>query len=345
MIKFHQRIGSMLVQEISIPLQHLFMIKLNYLEKGKPIAWFRSKMAGDSISYVINAAMNIPLSLLAVAGNSLILVSFVKNPSLISPSNIILISLALSDLCVGLVVQPMYIAWRLNQFDSINETRRQDILFLVTVFLSAILCMFSLLTVTVLSADRYLALRLHLRYNEFITERRMYCFLGLLSVGSVAICSVTLFFQAYDEFLGSFTAIACFVVNAVLYLKIYRVVQRHKRQINGLQSGRRLVNILRFRTSSLAMFYVYLIFLLCYLPYTSLAILYPLFRSNTSVKIAFEASWTLVYMNSALNPMLYSWRLKRIRMAVTDILCRLCRKKLLPRTEETNRGASQAIPS
>ena len=306
-------------------------------------------MAGDSIHSVVNAAMNIPLSLLAVVGNSLILVAFVKNRSLISPSNIILISLALSDLCVGLIVQPMYIAWRLNKSDLINKTWRQDVLFLVSVFLSGILCMFSLLTVTVLSADRYLALRLHLRYNEFITERRMCCFLGLLSVASVAICSVTLLAQSYDEFVGSFTALACFVVNAVLYLKIYRVVQRHKRQISGLQSSRMpnrgLVNSLRFRTSSLAMFYVYLIFLLCYLPYTSLAIIYALFRANTSVKIAFEASWTLVYMNSALNPMLYSWRLRRIRMAVKDMLCRINRRRLLPRAEETIRGTSQAIPS
>ena len=308
-------------------------------------------MSGDSVPFsVVNAAMNIPLSLLTVVGNSLILVSFVKNPSLISPSNIILISLALSDLSVGLVVQPLYITWRLHQFHFINETWRQDILFLVAVSLSAILCMFSLLTVTVLSADRYLALRLHLRYNELITERRMCCFLGLLSVGSVAICSVTLLFQEYDEFFGSFTAITCFVVNAVLYSKIYRVVQRHKRQISGLQSGRipnrGLINILRFRTSSLAMFYVYLIFLLCYLPYTTLGILYPLSRTNTSVKIAFEASWTLVYMNSALNPMLYSWRLKRIRMGVKDILCgRLHRRKLPSRTKETIRSASQAIPS
>ena len=111
-------------------------------------------MASDSIPFVVNAAINIPLSLLAVAGNSVILVSFVKNPSLISPSNVILVSLALSDLCVGLVVQPMYIAWRLNQFDLMNENWRQDILFLVVVFLSAVLCLFSLLTVTVLSADR-----------------------------------------------------------------------------------------------------------------------------------------------------------------------------------------------
>lgn len=307
-------------------------------------------MAGDSIRFVVNAAINIPLSLLAVVGNSLILVSFFRNPSLVSPSNVILINLALSDLCVGLVVQPMYIAWRLVQFDFIEENRRQDILISVTVFLSAILCLFSLLTVTVLSADRYLALRLHLRYNEFITERRTCCFLGFLCVASVAICAVTLLFPAYDEFFGSFIALSCFAVNAVLYVKIYRVVQRHKRQINVLQLGRipstGLINILRFRTSSLTMFYVYVILLLCYLPYISLAIVFPLSRTNTSVKIAFEASWTLVYMNSALNPVLYSWRLKRIRVAVKDILCAIHRRKSLPRTEETIRPSSmQAIQS
>lgn len=307
-------------------------------------------MAGDSIRFVVNAAINIPLSLLAVVGNSLILVSFFRNPSLISPSNVILINLALSDLCVGLVVQPMYIAWRLVQFDFIEENRRPDILISVTVFLSAILCLFSLLTVTVLSADRYLALRLHLRYNEFITERRTCCFLGFLCVGSVAICAVTLLLPAYDEFFGSFIALSCFAVNAVLYVKIYRVVQRHKRQINVLQLGRipstGLINILRFRTSSLTMFYVYVILLLCYLPYISLAIVFPLSRTNTSVKIAFEASWTLVYMNSALNPVLYSWRLKRIRMAVKDVLCAIHRRKSLPRTEEVVRPSSiQAIQS
>ena len=303
-------------------------------------------MANDSIPSFVNVAINIPLSLLTVAGNSVILASFVKNPSLISPSHVILVSLALSDLCVGLVVQPMYIVWRLNQFGFINENWRQDILFLVMVFLSAVLCLFSLLTVTVLSADRYLALRLHLRYNELITERRMCCFLGLLSVGSVALCSVTLLFQEYDEFVGSFTAISCFIVNTVLYLKIYRVVQRHKRQISRLQScripNRGVVNILRFRTSSLAMFYVYLILVLCYLPYTSLAILYPLSRTNTAVKIAFEASWTLIYMNSALNPILYSWRIKRIRMAVKELLCGLYRRKSLSRTEETLKATIQA---
>lgn len=305
-------------------------------------------MESDITPFVINAAINIPFSLLAVVGNSLILAAFVKNPSLISPSNVILISLAISDFCVGLIVQPMYITWRFNPHVFTNESLGKDILVSTTAFLSAILCSFSMFTVTALSVDRYLALRLHLRYKELITVRRVCCFLGLLCVGSSIICTVTLWFPAYDEFTGSFIAIGCFVLNAVLYLKIYRVVQRHRREINTQQhcqmSNAGLANIMRFRHSFVAMFYVYLIFLLCYLPYISLAIVFPVFKTNTSLKIAFEISWTLVYMNSTLNPLLYSWRLKGIRMAVKNILYGLCRKKALPHTER-NTGYDLAIPS
>ena len=297
-------------------------------------------MDGSSIPFVVNAASNIPFLLLAVAGNSLILAAFVKHTSLISPSNVILISLALSDLFVGLIVQPLYISWRFNQYIVTNENWRKDIHIAVTAFLSSLLCSFSMFTVTALSVDRYLALRLHLRYNELITVRRVCSFLGLLCVGSIAICTVTLWFPAYDELAGSFIAIGCFVLNAVLYCKIYRVVQRHKRQIDQQQLHQQsrdpnasLVNILRFRNSSLAMFYVYVIFLLCYLPYISLAIVFPVFKTNTFLKIAFEISWTLIYVNSSLNPLLYSWRLKAIRKAVKDILYILFRRKALHHAE------------
>ncbi|XP_078371786.1 adrenocorticotropic hormone receptor-like [Oculina patagonica] len=305
-------------------------------------------MGSDTTPFVVNAAINIPFSLLAVVGNSLILAAFVKKPSLISPSNVILISLAISDFCVGLIVQPLYITFRFNPHVFTNGSLEKHIFVSTTAFLSAILCSFSMFTVTALSVDRYLALRLHLRYKEFVTVRRVCCFLGVLCVGSTIICTVTLWFPAYDEFTGSFIAIGCFALNAVLYFKIYRVVQRHRREINTQQhcqiSNAGLVNILRFRHSFLAMFYVYLIFLLCYLPYISLALVFPVFKTNISLKIAFEISWALVYINSSLNPLLYSWRLKGIRMAVKNILYGLCRRKAQPHTEG-NTDYNVAIPS
>lgn len=300
-------------------------------------------MGDERVAFVINAATNIPLALLAVAGNTLILASFASNRSLISPSYVFIISLSITDLSVGLLVQPLYIAWRFTVF--YNQSSTRGTFLSVVIVLSAVSCFFSLLTVTCISADRFLALHLHLRYNEIITVRRVSRFLVVLFLISILICSVTIWFPSHDEIAGGCTAFACFIVNAVMYWKMYRVARQHQRKIfvqhqqqqqpSGSNTtaeqhqrqelripNTRLLDIFRLRKSTLSMFYVYLICLLCYLPYISLAVVYPVIKGKPSLSIAFEISWTFVYLNSSLNPLLYSWRLKEIRSAVKKILLR-----------------------
>ena len=63
----------------------------------------------NSTLSIVNAILNIPLRPFAIVGNALIFISLVRTPSLLSPSNVLLLSLALTDLGVGLVVQPYYI--------------------------------------------------------------------------------------------------------------------------------------------------------------------------------------------------------------------------------------------
>ena len=58
---------------------------------------------------IANCILNAPLILLSIIGNALVLAAILKTPSLRSPSVIFLCSLAVSDLLVGLVVQPVYI--------------------------------------------------------------------------------------------------------------------------------------------------------------------------------------------------------------------------------------------
>lgn len=289
-------------------------------------------MADEGIHFLINAAVNIPFSLLAVVGNSLILASFARKPTLISPSNVFLISLSFSDLCVGLFAQPLYIVWRFALY--FNKISTGGTLAEVVIAFSAVLCSFSMLTVTSLSVDRFLALHLHLRYRQLITVRRVTWFLVFLCLSSVLLCSSTLWIPSHDEFAGGSISLACFIVNAVMYWKIYCVVRRHKRQISDQQQKEQqqqqsgfanafLRRNLRLRNSSLDMFYVYLIFLLCYLPYMSLAFVFPVFRGRPSLSIAFHISWTFVYTNSSLNPLLYSWRIKEIRLAVKSTFFRI----------------------
>ena len=71
--------------------------------------------AGENITdaikkvLIINCAVNIPLAITSIIGNLLVLHAVWKTPTLRLPSMVLLCGLALSDLAVGAVVQPLFI--------------------------------------------------------------------------------------------------------------------------------------------------------------------------------------------------------------------------------------------
>ena len=59
---------------------------------------------------IINCVLNAPLMLISILGNALVLAAIIRTPSIRSTSIIVLCSLAVSDLLVGFLVQPIYVA-------------------------------------------------------------------------------------------------------------------------------------------------------------------------------------------------------------------------------------------
>ena len=186
-------------------------------------------------------------------------------------------SLAVSDLCVGLIVQPLYVAVLLMscQRDAENNQiyHTTSSAYFITVNLFAYASFFS---VTALTADRFMAIHLHLRYQEIVTLRRV-----VGAVISIWVCSA--FFSLMVglrliptqnvEFYASCASIeiACFIIMAVLYCKIYSVVRRHANDIHALQiqqAAQNDQNRATVRKSAVTTFYVYLGFFVCYLPNT-----------------------------------------------------------------------------
>ena len=74
-----------------------------------------------------------------------------------------LLSLAVSDIVVGLLVQPLYIAWKLSSSYSL----RAPLNITAVAYVYA-----SFFSVVAISVDRFLAIRLHLRYQELVTLKR-----------------------------------------------------------------------------------------------------------------------------------------------------------------------------
>ena len=127
--------------------------------------------AGIQGHLIFISVFNAFLSITAFLGNALILFALHKESSLHPPSKNLLRSLATSELCVGLIVEPLYVTFLVT---AVKEHWKVCHSVEVAVFItSSILIAVSLLTLTAISVDRLLALLLGLRYRQVVTLKRV----------------------------------------------------------------------------------------------------------------------------------------------------------------------------
>lgn len=278
---------------------------------------------------VFNVLANILLTFTAVLGNVSILFSFVFVPSLRSISNYLIFGLALTDLGVGLIVHPLYIHVLLCVYN--NRVPPCSVLAaysIATSFLSGI----SLLYITIIGLDRYLAIKLHLRYRILVTEKRV-------GVTQIALWLINFLlnlvwlkgFRVYSTFAAVVVSMSL-VVTFFVYAKVYQVVKRHRvhiqDQMESQMSQFENFRSKRLRRSAINTLYVFFIFLLCYLPFCVITVLNNISNSLSKTNVlAFEFSATLMLSNSSLNPIMYCIRLSGFRTAIKKTYRRmLCLK-------------------
>ena len=275
--------------------------------------------------YVLNAFF----ALTAVVLNSVTIHAIRKTSSASLPKNlrVLLLNLALSDLSVGLVVQPIYIIHLTFPFESHqgNYSQKVEIVFLVTA--TAFVCI-SILGVLAVSVDRFLAVYLHLRYQEIVTPKRVVSILILSWLISTTFPLLWIV-QEYHDFLVIFLNVflaTCLTTIALLQCKIYSIVRRQRFQIRAQQvqgsiqtEDETRATFERQKSSVSSAFYIYLLLLACYLPNVFASFVFK--KSKERIfKILHKYMITLVFVNSCLNPLIYCWKLRHIRRTIRMIL-------------------------
>ena len=116
-------------------------------------------------------------------------------------------------------------------------------------------------------------------------------------------------------------------ISTVIQIKIYRIVRRHRREIQAQEQAIHIThhfNLVQFTKTCVNTFLVYYVVILCYLPYFIACILSSK-DNNTISPLVWKLVLTAVFLNSALNPFLYCWRLPAIRgpvmLLVRKIIC------------------------
>ena len=247
-------------------------------------------------------------------GNSAILIAIWKTPSLRSAANIFLSSLAFSDLAVGLIVQPLFIA---------SVQRRMYSVFILYVTVGIFFSIASFLTVTAIGIERLLALQLHLRYHAVVTQFRVTWVVIFIYFISGVIASSSLWIPS----VSSVIYISFVFGNFVVYMKIYLIIRRHQRQIQHQQRGQQdniFSGAKRFKKTALKTFLVCIVLVCCYMPY-SLVVKITLIAGLPFSPKVYSITVGLVFLNSSINPLLYYWRDNEIRTALKQLFrCCFC---------------------
>ena len=269
------------------------------------------------------AAINILLSITAFMGNALILLALYKDSSLHLPSKLLFRNLAITDLCVGVILQPLNVSYWISvlkeRWDICHFTLDSSFI------ASFILCSVSLLTTTTISVDRLLIVLLGLRYRQGVCLKRTYeinvaCFWLISSVAS------TVYFWNYDITLWfSYIGLSvCLIISIVSYTKIFLFLNHQQLQINVHENQSNqaypAVNIARYRKAVSTALWLQFTLVVCYLPYGILA---NFWNNNLFLFSARYFAVTLVYLNSSLNPMLYCWKIREVRQAVKSTIRQL----------------------
>ena len=118
--------------------------------------------------------------------------------------------------------------------------------------------------------DRFLAIHLHLRYQELVTHKRVVAVVSSIWLISVFLPTWTMLWVPLD--ISSFIILCLGVIGlltTVVYIRIYLAVRRHKNQIQAQQvqhvaEDGELANFARLIKSAFNVFYVYLVILVCY---------------------------------------------------------------------------------
>ena len=270
---------------------------------------------------VVNCALNAPFMLVSTLGNTLVLAAIVRTPSIRSPSMIMLASLATTDFLVGLIAQPLFIADELIM--------KNHVLNALSSMIGFALCGISLATITAISIDRFIALQYHLRYATLVTNSRVICSIVAASL-IILICSgLRLWDNVGFHLLFAMLTGVCLVISKLCYIKIYQIVQRHRVQIRSQEQATKSHVIqnrtekMRLKQSALNTFVFYIFMIACYSPSYILLFLFGI--SYSTWKTEWTISTTVVFMNSSLNPVLFCWRIRQLRIAAVktarDMLC------------------------
>ena len=295
----------------------------------------------DNISSTMRTiifALNIPTCVVAIIGNLVVLSVILLNRELRIRPNLLICYLAVTDMAVGMVLQPLlsvHLFYDLSRDDCFVD----DAVYFVT----SVICGASCLTLVLISYDRYLHLVKLFKYQSIMTKRKHYilavsCWIVPIVEGCFLFdhATVNVFFV-----LIILSTVCDAVVMLICYRKIYAFIRKMSKlrlSIAGgesnerlqLKANSRLAKCFFILVASFVVFWTPLKIILIYITIGSIfgvgiSALDPYIDTLHCVAIL------IGIFNSCWNPVIYFMKNKALKektkKVMLEMICRVSLKK------------------
>ncbi|XP_053725189.1 adenosine receptor A1-like [Synchiropus splendidus] len=285
------------------------------------------------------------IAVASVLGNVLVVLVVCANRALRNTTFCFIVSLAVADIAVGVLVIPLAIIISLGL-----STHFYTCLFLSCLLL--IITQSSILSLLAIAIDRYLRVKIPTKYSTIVTQRRAYvavllCWIlsfltglvpmvgwnnhdavGNLSHSDIIVCEFTtvmrMDYMVYFNFFG--WVVVPLTVMIALYGEIFRVIRNQlNKRAEATSDGDRYYRKELKLAKSLAL--VMCLFALCWLPIHAMNCVAFFCKDCSIPKFAMYTGIFMSHANSAINPIVYAFRIKRFRCTLIQITQRfvLCK--------------------
>ncbi|XP_058248440.1 trace amine-associated receptor 6-like [Hemibagrus wyckioides] len=281
--------------------------------------------------YVCSAAV----VLLTVCGNLLVIISVLHFKQLHTPTNMLVLSLAVSDFFVGALVMPLMFIWVIESCWIFG--RDFCICFWLTAFF---LMVISIYNIALIAVDRFFALLNPFLYTNIVSMRTMCTVVYLNWCVNLVYSSVIFHYMNFlmcpgecyfilNEAWSVIDIIYSFIfplsVIIILYTRVFLLAKKHAtaiRELNNhtrpktqkitshsMKSERKAAKVLGILVS---------VFLMCLLPY----IIYGFLGYVIELQLeTFQKVTVLICLNSTINPFIYAlfypWFRRCIKLTIT----------------------------
>ena len=283
-------------------------------------------------SYMANIVFNGCLCYSTTVLNIATIYALRKTVLIPKPLRILILNLAVSDLIVGLLGQPLYIAYLAGE---LHFKVPDSTTFIVSSLIWNILYLSSFCSILALHVDRFAAIHIPLRYNDLVTCKRTAVVVIAIWLFNILLVSFSVLLTPPRRSLiiVETMILFCLLTSTWSSYKNYLTIRRHRMEIQAqvqqVAQNLSVENLARLRKSTHSALWIYLVFCVCYLPNVFIEIVDAVYGYGSASIVIHTLNIylvTLMFLNSSLNPVIYCWKMRHIRRTMFGILQNISRR-------------------